>query len=172
MRLFMSLDPPKKLQHQILKLCPVNKLTRILKADQIHLTLLFLGEQPDSIIPEISEALETLHFNSFAIELGDTGHFRSGVIWLGVKHNTALLNLQKNIAILLQQQGISFDHRRFCPHITLARSKRHLKARLLEQYHQVFHNQRFEFRAERLLLKSSLLTPKGASHRIEAEWTP
>lgn len=168
----MSLDPPKKLQHQILQLCPVSKNTRILKADQIHLTLLFLGEQPDNIIPEIAEALETLHFNSFAIELGDTGHFRSGVIWLGIKHNTALLNLEKNIAILLQQQGISFDHRRFSPHITLARSKRHLKAYLLQQYHQAFHEQRFGFRADKLLLKSSLLTSKGAIHRIEAEWTP
>lgn len=168
----MSLDPPKKIQHQILQLCPVNKFTRILKADQIHLTLLFLGEQQDGIIPEIAEALETLHFNSFSIELGDTGHFKSGVIWLGVKHNTALLNLQKNIAILLQQQGICFDHRRFSPHITLARSKRHLKACLLQQYHQAFHEQRFGFRVEKLLLKSSLLTPEGASHRIEAEWTP
>ncbi|MEH6578202.1 MAG: RNA 2',3'-cyclic phosphodiesterase [Amphritea sp.] len=170
MRLFFCIDPPAALQRQINTLCPRLKGVRPTPPEQLHLTLLFLGEQPDDILAEVTQPLQELSFAPMEVEFDTVGHFRSGVIWLGIKPNPPLIRLQKKLHNLLSQQGFQLEQRKFKPHITLARCKTRLTPHLMQSFTQAFEEQHFCFRTDHLLLKSSELTEKGAIHRTEAEW--
>ena len=95
MRLFFCIDPPASLQRQINSLCPRLKRVRPTSAEQLHITLLFLGDQPDGILSEVAELLQELTFAPMEVEFDTVGHFRSGVIWLGIKPNPPVISLQK-----------------------------------------------------------------------------
>jgi len=173
MRLFFSLDPTPELQAKIADLRPIFKNVRLMPKDQLHLTLLFLGDQSSQILHEMPEALESLIFGPLTIELSEIGHFRSGVIWLGIKPNPKLFRLQKQLSNALQRYGVKFQHRRYTPHLTLARTKQLKPSQLttiLNQYNQAFSEHPLSFNTHCIFLKSSQLTNKGAIHRIEAEW--
>ena len=93
-------------------------------AENIHLTLVFLGEcdikQKDIAV----SAIEAARFEPFTIEIDRLGSFKRNdgdLWWTGVRENKALLQLQQELKKNLTASGFSLETRKYSPHITLAR---------------------------------------------------
>lgn len=90
----------------------------------LHITLVFLGNQPARIVPELTRILATLPAHAISLKLDDMGYFaHNRISWAGMKHRPArLVQLHHRLTTALQEKNIAFDNRNdFKPHITLAR---------------------------------------------------
>ena len=84
----------------------------------LHLTLAFIGETKDT--SAVKEALKTVKFKPFRLTLDQLGCF-GDILWVGVKGNQGLSGAAKSVRDALNQSGISYDSKKFEPHITLIR---------------------------------------------------
>ncbi|MDD5191149.1 MAG: RNA 2',3'-cyclic phosphodiesterase [Dehalococcoidales bacterium] len=94
----------------------------------IHITLKFLGEVSQELIPDIEQSMEDAAQQSHPFQLGvsGTGAFpnlnRPELIWVGVNGEMDKLNaLQKNIDINMEMLGFPREKKPYTPHLTLAR---------------------------------------------------
>lgn len=96
---------------------------RAVAADNVHLTLAFLGEQRAEIVPKLCASAAGLAFSAFRLLLDEVGCWRNtGIAWLGASETPAELGvLQSGLARTLAGLGIALDPRPFSPHLTLAR---------------------------------------------------
>ncbi|MBN0986224.1 RNA 2',3'-cyclic phosphodiesterase [Amphritea pacifica] len=170
MRTFISIEPPIAVRHSIRRCCPQLKNLRLLPVEQLHLTLLFLGDQPHTICDSVRRAFEQLTLQPFTIRLRGIGQFRSTVIWLGVECPQPLQQLQQTISLSLQQQNIPFEARRFHPHLTLGRSRKPLTPPEVKCFSEALQEQEFSFTLSSILLKKSKLHATGAIHSTLIEW--
>ncbi len=88
------------------------------REENLHLTLAFIGEFPDS--EPVMDALEAVSFSPFELELQGMGCFRD-LWWAGMKASAPLNAVSRRIRQALGNAGIPFDRKRFTPHITLVR---------------------------------------------------
>jgi len=101
---------------------------KIVKPQNLHFTLRFLGNITVDLIDKISTKMEKINFNPFSIELKGMGFFPNlnspRVIWVGITAGTKTMNsIFDQIEIQLRQLGLDPDYRGFSPHLTLARVK-------------------------------------------------
>ncbi|MCI8496945.1 MAG: RNA 2',3'-cyclic phosphodiesterase [Clostridiales bacterium] len=97
------------------------------RRENFHLTLAFLGEQPDSRVPAVRRAMEATPFSPFDLRFQRLGWFRrSGgdLYWLGAKDCPALMKMQKRLCAELRREGFELETRPFRPHLTLGREVR------------------------------------------------
>ncbi|MCV6588533.1 MAG: RNA 2',3'-cyclic phosphodiesterase [Marinobacterium sp.] len=178
MRLFISIDQPIELRQQISQLMAQFDSTELsdhseLKAtrcDQLHLTLAFPGEQPLNNLERIEQALDSLTIPRLTLNCAGIGHFNSGVLWLKVTPDPALLNLQTQLCHRLREAGIKLEERKYIPHITLFRhNERHRQSSLglvQQKLDALFQYQTFSFELDAIWLKRSYLNETGACHEI------
>jgi len=99
---------------------PINKL---------HLTLKFLGDTDEKIIPEINSELEKIlkKYEVFELAFDKFGLFtkdkKPRILWVGLKDNIKLNSLAREIDNVISQFGFEKEKRKFTPHITLLRIK-------------------------------------------------
>jgi len=88
----------------------------------LHLTLLFLGNQPGERLPELLATTDELSVDGFRLQLDRFGWFPGArVAWLGGAAPDAARALVNQLTDRCRALGLRFDHRRFHPHITLFR---------------------------------------------------
>lgn len=166
MRLFVSIDPPARICLELAKWVPDNPGIRKTAPGNIHLTLLFLGEQTREKAEEICECLEEISFTPFEITVRELGAFpdksNPSVIWAGADRNTELLKLQKSIEGLLSQ-FTKREEKPFRPHFTLARVT---SPALIGT--DIFSGSPvpLSFDVSGFSLKKSVLKPSGAEHEV------
>ncbi|MCP4597080.1 RNA 2',3'-cyclic phosphodiesterase [Neptuniibacter sp.] len=167
MRLFLAIDIPESIQDQIALLtCPELEQVRWTTSHQLHITLVFIGDQPQHRLDEIIEAVAEVQFTPFNLTLKQIGHFRSGIIWLGVDENEQLQRLQKSLSHKIRGLGIKLEQRKFIPHLTLGRCKK-LTPEILETVASNGIGFETGFEVEAFQLKSSRLSPDGAIYQTE-----
>lgn len=135
----------------------------------IHVTLAFLGELPEAA--PVAEALAPCRFDPIELSVGGLGFFpnarRPNVLWTGVKDPSgALARLQAAIVQALTPL-VEPEHRRFEPHLTLARVRPHARlgskaAKLAEEWTGTPQ----PWRVDRFALMQSLIDEGGARHRV------
>ena len=129
MRLFIGVDidaPVRARVAEVIDRESAKLAARWVRADSLHLTLVFFGELLDTKLPEIvtaSKAVAAKH-ERFQLSLCGAGTFgpepRPNVLWLDVGGALGpLLALVKDLEATL---GVVSDHPEFRPHLTLARS--------------------------------------------------
>ena len=133
MRLFIGVDFPKRVVDE---LCSLQNTIRDLvrggrfpAPDNLHLTLQFLGETPESRIAEIHRALSAVasRHAPFQLAVDDRiGYFGSmnpvRVAWVGMKGDVSALSaIQADVATAMSELGFAAEERAYKPHITLAR---------------------------------------------------
>jgi len=104
--------------------------SRWVRPDSLHLTLAFLGEIPDDLVPRVGDALAhgaTRH-PPHLLRIQGGGTFGSlecpKVLWVGVRGaRETLVALQRALVRELALLGLAPDHALFTPHVTLARAK-------------------------------------------------
>lgn len=94
---------------------------------RVHLTLKFLGEQEETVVHPLSDALDRVagRHRQFAMRIGEVGAFpnfrRARVVWMGVDRETRLELLHHDVEQACETLGFALDGRAFRPHLTLAR---------------------------------------------------
>lgn len=137
---------------------------RAVVADNLHLTLAFLGERPAAMVPQLCESVSAISVSPFLMRLDDIGCWRkAGIAWLAAGEPPAqMLALQECVVRALATVQIVIDARPFAGHVTLARRIKSGVARQLAPP--------IEWRADSFALVASTLDPKGARYRVLATW--
>jgi RNA 2',3'-cyclic 3'-phosphodiesterase len=138
------------------------------RPDNLHLTLRFLGDQPEDSLEKLAETVLSVGDSSYCFQLTFSGvdafpsWHRGRVLWLGLAQPGLVSQLHQKLTDGLLQIGIPEDPRPFRPHLTIGRC-RQLMA--LPQLPADARSQSVaEFRVDRLVLYQSRLTPQGARH--------
>lgn len=121
-RLFFALLPDKRIKE---KLASVQKKMagRKTPPENFHLTLFFLGNQPDSVLPSLKNFIDQVNFRSFVLSLDKTGYFsKIRLSWIGpTEIPPSLVQLHNTTRRFLVPAYLEDKKEAFRPHITLAR---------------------------------------------------
>jgi len=177
-RLFYAIDLPHEIKADLIPV--VSSLSRLgghvrpVGAGGLHLTLLFLGEQPDETVDDFRAFGKQVTEGARACKasIGESGFFpRVSFLTLEGELDTIFV-----IATVLKSLCAGYlerpDDRPFKPHITLARHKQNITGTEKE----FIKNQTAKFKGrsweiDRLILFESQLTPKGATYFEQGVFT-
>jgi len=124
-RLFVALKPPPVIRDALLTMMGGIIHARWQTADQLHLTLRFIGEVDRHQAEDIAAVLGSVHHPAFTLALDGLGQFdrkgRIDTLWVGAGPQEPLRLLHNKVDRALARVGIAPDNRAFLPHITIAR---------------------------------------------------
>jgi 2'-5' RNA ligase len=141
------------------------------RKDQMHLTLAFLGDTKEEILPALISGMDSVEKarHSFSLTLAGLGVFRNihdpRVIWAGCKADPEFQLIKLETDKILRNLDFEVEDRPFSPHLTLGRIKsmRHLNH--LAQLIGVYKDAIFQTEAIRqVVLYESRLTPDGPEY--------
>jgi RNA 2',3'-cyclic 3'-phosphodiesterase len=171
-RLFVSLELPAAIAETLVRLNPHLPGVRWSAAEQMHLTLAFLGNVPLDAGEKLRTRLLALQFTSFFLPLHSIGTFpargRPKIIWVGVgRGHPHLFQLHKRVTDAALAAGVEPDLRPWHPHFTLARCQ-DVAAQSIRAFLRA--SEGFDaglVRIDSFQLKSSRLTPAGSVYTTE-----
>jgi 2'-5' RNA ligase len=141
------------------------------RAENLHLTLKFLGEIARSRVEALTNAAARAARNSqaFKLAIGGAGSFPPRgiprVLWLGVADSSGgLARLQSRLEEECAREGFKREERPFHPHLTLARLRAPQQARRLAKRHQEIGFEAIEFAVTELVVMRSELGPGGSRY--------
>jgi 2'-5' RNA ligase len=163
LRLFFALWPDAATRRTLDSLArevAVETVGRAVAADNLHLTLAFLGEHPAAIVPELCSSVAAIEVLPFRLSLDDVGCWRkTGIAWLAASKRTAQLQeLRQHVTKALATLQIVIDERRFAPHVTLARRCESVIVRQLTPP--------IEWQVGSFALVASTLDPRGVRYEV------
>lgn len=125
-RLFVALVPPATVQAELADVAAPLAGTRWTPADNIHLTLRFIGETEPEKQTRFEEALARVRVETFILPVGGIGTFTgrgpARVLWCGVgSGHTRLFQLRKQVDEALLTVDSALPMPGFHPHFTIAR---------------------------------------------------
>jgi len=129
MRLFIALDIDDTIRQRIARFVDgvrnFSPNARWVNPESLHVTLKFLGEQPDASVEKIKQALATISAATTAIQFRGYGFFptpkSARVLWIGMDSGQELAQLAAVIDDKVAVLGVPKEDRAFSPHLTLAR---------------------------------------------------
>ncbi|MCP5076288.1 MAG: RNA 2',3'-cyclic phosphodiesterase [Rhodobacteraceae bacterium] len=177
MRIFLAIPLPGHIIAALESLQVRLPAGRPVPADNLHLTLAFLDDQPQAMAADLHEALAVLSHARFDLTLG-------GLDTFGGKHPKLLLarvlpsdplsRLRKDVCKAARIAGIPLRRETFRPHVTLARFNRHTSPRDMHRLGEFLAaNAGFSlpaFQVESFCLYCSTLQPTGARHEVLADY--
>lgn len=124
-RLFVGIDlpPPQKLALSAL----ANGLSGVRWVDpgNYHVTLCFIGAVSEDRAEDIHDALMKIALPGFDLAIQGLGVFATGermrTLHAEIVREPGLLRLQEKVETTVMRLGLTHDHRRYSPHVTLAR---------------------------------------------------
>lgn len=119
---FTALRLPQRLSKQISNTQRGVAGTRWSDVDNLHITTCHYGDIDFDIAETLDYELARYPLPSFEIQLegaGHTGNSPSLTLWLGVKNNKFLNNLNRFCISAANRAGINPDMRDYKPHVTL-----------------------------------------------------
>jgi RNA 2',3'-cyclic 3'-phosphodiesterase len=126
----IHLDEPTRaaVAAEIERLRPLCRAVAWVPSQNLHLTLKFLGEQPDGRLAEAVLALEEAAAERapFTLTLHGLGAFpgmeRPRILWVGVAEGALDARaLQSKVETALERRGFTRESRRWHPHLTIGR---------------------------------------------------
>lgn len=168
-RLFFGLELPESVKQSLLDIQQPVAGARWQRADQLHLTLVFLGSVEAQHLPMLREVVRNLPVLPFDLVISGVGCFgrpqRPKNLWAGVRPVEKLEELQAELNKRLASVGFAQEKRGFQPHVTLSRFKKEggSVAGLLQDYHQL----RIEpFQVDRFALFESVQGERGSVYHV------
>ena len=171
-RLFVALKIPENIKEQLLNICnglvPDASLYSWVTADKIHLTLKFIGEVEENLVPPISTELDFVkNYRSFNFQISRFGFFfrenRPKILWAGMQTDESIFKLVEELNKRMEIFNIEPEGRKFKSHLTLLR----IKSKLDENFINNFNNYKFDelnFNANKIALVKSELSRTGAQY--------
>jgi 2'-5' RNA ligase len=128
MRLFFALWPSDEVRRELAGAAERIELpgARRVPARNLHLTLVFLGQVEETVVPRLVEGAAAVRSAPFALEFDHAGAFRgSGVAWIAPRACPPELDdLVGKLRALSARCGIATEERPYRPHLTIARKLR------------------------------------------------
>lgn len=171
LRLFVAAYPPLEIAHDLLSRLgrldlPAHRQT---PADQVHLTLQFIGPTSTRELSDVEESVARSVAGLAAFEVGAVGlitlprgrRTTPRLVAAELDQPAPLMEMQRRLATRLARRVRSKPGDRFLPHMTLCRFGRGVRAEVLDER---IDGCRF-FVSEVRLMKS-VLRPEGAEHGL------
>ena len=175
-RAFFAVIPPRPVREALEAvrdpLKEVAPLGRWVHPSLWHLTLKFLGEVEDDLVPAIGDLAGRLvaGHESFEMSFKDTGVFphpeRPKVLWIGLGDGVEpMIRLAADVDQGLDGLGFEPDNKPYQPHLTIARFREpHQSATVVEHVGPTDEIARFE--VEEVVLMESVLRPRGPDYSV------
>lgn len=166
-RLFFALWPAPRQQRDwaglAQRLLPPGR-GRLLPAQNLHITLLYLGEAAPATRQCLEARVDAVHGQAFDLELERFGHWRRPqVLWWGPRQTpVALQQLVEALRGAARACGLEVERRPYQAHLTLARKVRRSPGRLQAEP-QIWPVDEF-------VLARSILLPESAHYEILRRW--
>ena len=186
MRLFVALDIDESIREGIARFAEgVSRFApdaRWVKPESLHVTLKFVGEQPDSALAAIKQALAAINGTAIEIHFHGYGFFPTAkaarVFWIGMQAGPQPAALAAAVDQATATLGVPKEDRAYRPHLTLARGSggsgsprqlkgdgpnrafQHLQERLSAMPAPAFGT----LTAHEFFLYQSQLSPKGSKY--------
>lgn len=170
-RLFIAVDLPEEIRENLGAMSFGIPGAKWVAPEQLHLTVRFIGDVDGALFRDIKEGLDAISFAPFSLQLKGVGYFpprgTPRVLWVGLEKSEPLQILKKKIDQALFRAGVEPDARKFSPHITLARLKNTPVQKIANFLAGNGLFSQAPFQVEDFKLYSSILSPKGAYHKVE-----
>ncbi len=172
MRAFLAVEPSEAARDALEAVQQALPEGRAVPREQLHLTLAFLGDQPEAALAELDAALTGFRLPGFDIRLTGLGCFgRPDVLWAGLADPAPVVALQARLKAAIHGAGIVLERRRFRPHVTLARFARPPEPLRLARFIETWSAFPCPpVRVEQIVLFASTLTKAGAVHEELARY--
>ena len=171
LRAFLAIDIDKKLICKIEDLQKEFKKTnaniKYVEIENIHFTLKFFGNISEKMVDNISIATENVlkEYGPMDIAIEGTGSFPNEnfikVIWLGIKENPTLIDLQKDLDKEFKKLGFKKE-KNYSPHLTIGRVRSPKNKNEIKDKIAIFKDIEIgKMNISKISLKKSELTPNG-----------
>ena len=130
MRLFVAIEIPSEIRFALAALVnelrPLAPAARWVRAENLHVTLKFLGETDEAQLAQVRAALVAIRSaQAVKLDFRGLGFFpnekRPRVFWAGMEASPNVAPLAGGIDQAMQRLGFPKEERAFTPHLTLAR---------------------------------------------------
>ena len=178
-RVFCAIDFPQVIREEVmahslrLRRAVPDSQASWSRLDNIHLTIKFLGETPQSRVELLSRAAAnaTEGHGSFPIRVGGSGVFPTRgdpkVLWIGIEDlKGRLAELYMRLEDECAKAGFKEDARPFHPHLTVARLRKPRHARTLASAHKGMEFEPVEITVSELLVIRSKLSSEGSRYTV------
>ncbi len=175
MRLFIATNFPgvvlRDLNDRVTRLRPRLPSASWVREETQHLTLAFLGEQPEANVDAVTSALTDAlaAIPAFEARLRGSGFFpnprHARVGWIGLQPEEHFVTLAETVRRVVEEHGVKLDSGEFKPHLTLMRIRDPWPPASIELYTKTLRDyESTPFTVDAVTLYSSQLSPKGAVH--------
>ena len=177
MRLFAAIDIEPQVQDRIervqqrlkrdLKL--YGKEVRWVRPEQLHLTLKFLGEVRDSLIPQVCDVITQTasEYQGFDLRIQGLGVFGrpARVVWAGCQVPPELIRIQTRLENEFEKIGWDKENRPFAGHLTICRVKNAATGRSLAKAVEAYADEFIgSVSVDQLVLYESRLSQTGPEY--------
>jgi len=166
-RVFIAINLPPEVKKEIYERVSSKidrKKCKVVKEENLHVTMLFLGYLNEEAVKELEEKMGAVKkFSSFNAILEGAGHFNGRVIWLGAREG------EKEVEAIHEKlcELIGVKDERFNAHVTLARVKE-MKRKEVEELMGRLNQEKFcgKICVSSVDLMESVLTSEGAKYFV------
>lgn len=180
-RLFTAIEIPPDIKKTVLEvqhhigLLDKKRILILANEKNMHITLEFLGNQPEDVIPHITECLKDIcevhpHFNLSIDKLDAFPTIKQPkVLWLGSNEtNNQIIALDNELRSRFGELNIKADKKPLIPHLTIARSKRNIYPRLIhslgKKLKEYSLSENLSIKVKKIYLFKSVISNQGAVH--------
>lgn len=109
--------------HELATLQQKHSLGRVMRAETLHLTLLFLGDTPAERLPELLAAASKVQSDEFKLKMDRMACWKHNrIVYMAPSQPPeALPKLVEQLGMRVSDAGFRFDRKSFVPHVTLLR---------------------------------------------------
>lgn len=165
-RVFFALWPDDGVRdalHREAQLLHRNCGGRVMRRENVHLTLVFVGDVAVERLDELRSVAGAIVGHSFELVLDQLGYWRHNrIVWAAPKSVPGpLREIVTALESALKQAGFGFDQRPYAPHITLLRDARAPGIPAPLQLHWPVGD---------FVLVESARSVQGPAYRVVARW--
>lgn len=180
-RCFISISLPVSIRTEIEKTIAELRIGRAdikwVSAENMHITLKFLGCVPEEALTDIKDKLTTASESGYAFNfrLSGFGMFPDSrnprVIWIGITDNGEIKKLQKKVEDSMATIGFEKENRPYSPHLTVGRVRSLKGMNSMIKAIEALKGMEFgNIDVSKMSLMKSELKSTGAQHTVLAEF--
>lgn len=169
-RAFLALEVSEEVRSRIMELEKELEESgadiKLVERENLHVTMKFLGEINKAVLEGVYNIMDGLREDKFEIKVEGVGAFPNlrvlRVLWVGIRDGAdRVIGIQRRLDDQLIRLGFGKE-RDFVPHITVGRVKTPRNKERILQILEKYKGHYFGMcMVERLVLKKSVLTPRG-----------
>ena len=173
-RLFVALKIPTNIKEQIFGHC-FNAIDNSSDykweaKEKVHLTLKFIGEVKEELLPSIIKELEFLqYFSSFNCVISKFGFFfrdnQAKILWCNLDTDDSIFSLVEELNNRLNKYDIEIEKRKFKCHLTLLRAKKLVDEMFVKSFKEYSFDP-IKFNTKEIALIQSVLKPSGSEYKV------